>query len=56
MPSEINDAETLEREVKAIDDIVCYDCRLTMFSACLYIDGECPLTLYSILPLTFVHS
>jgi hypothetical protein len=45
MSSEIIDAETSESQFKPIDDIVCYECRLTMFSACLYLDGECPLDL-----------
>ena len=45
MSSEINDAEAIEREFEAIDEIVCYECRQTMFSACLYLDGECPLDL-----------
>lgn len=45
MLSEIINAKTSEGQFEAIDDIVCYECRLTMFSACLYLDGECPLYL-----------
>lgn len=39
------DAEALKRQFEPIDDIVCYECRQTKFSACLYLDGECPLNL-----------
>ena len=45
MSSESIDTETFEREYEAIDDIVCYECKQTMFSACLYLDGECQLDL-----------
>jgi len=45
MKNDIMDAEALERQFEPIDDIVCYECRQTKFSACLYIDGECPLNL-----------
>jgi hypothetical protein len=45
MSSEIIEVETFESEFEAIDDIICYECMLTMFSACRYLDGECPLDL-----------
>lgn len=45
MSSQITDAEAIESEFEVIDDIVCYECRQMMFSACIYLAGECPLDL-----------
>ena len=44
MISKIVDVEALDRQFQAIDDI-CWDCRETTLSACVYVSGHCPLTM-----------
>jgi hypothetical protein len=44
MTNETIGTEELETE-EPIDDIICYECMQTQFSACIYLDGECPLAL-----------
>lgn len=45
MTNETIDTEELETE-EPIDDILCYECMQTQFSACIFLDGECPLDLF----------
>jgi hypothetical protein len=45
MTNETIDSKELETE-EPIDDIICYECMLTQFSACIFLDGECPLDLF----------
>jgi len=45
MTNETIDSEGLQSE-DPIDHIICYECKQTQFSACIYLDGECPLDLF----------
>ena len=45
MANDTIDPEGFERE-GPIDDIICYECMQTKFSACVYLDGECLLDLF----------
>ena len=45
MTNETIDPEGLESE-ELIDDIICSECMQKKFSACIYLDGECPLDLF----------
>jgi hypothetical protein len=45
MTNETIDPEGLESE-EPVEDIICYECMQTKFSACVYLDGECPLDLF----------
>jgi hypothetical protein len=45
MTNETIKAEELEGE-EPLDDIICYECMQRQFSACVYLDGECPLDLF----------
>jgi hypothetical protein len=44
--SENVDTEALENEFEPVDDIMCYECMLKRFSACIWLDGECQLDLF----------
>jgi len=45
MKNETIDVEVLGNQFEPIDNIICYECKQTRFSACVWLDGECPLDL-----------
>jgi hypothetical protein len=45
MKNETVDVEEVENKFKPIDDIICYECMQTRFSACIWLGGGCPLNM-----------
>ena len=46
MKNETRDIEELEDQFEPIDPITCYECMQMRVSACVWLDGECPLDLF----------